>query len=98
MKDDEGRPLRRPATTNTTTCIAIVAPGGDIERARRRLRLHHVLWRRPRWSNELDGLCAEDRSHVGTYLGGDYWADVHMNLGVREREMVGVRRNPGGGA
>lgn len=93
MRVDEG-PVQDRATASAADANTTVAHCADIERARRRLRLHHLLVRRPRWSGELDGLCTEiasgdaidDRAEP---YEGDYWADTHMTLGVPERQAAG---------
>jgi len=48
--------------TNENARPGVDRPGAqttvpNIDRARRRLRLHHQLVRRRRWSKELDRLC-----------------------------------------
>lgn len=83
-----GPPSHEPPA-GTTTAVSVP----DLDRSARRLRLHHALRRRPRWSNELDELLAEDVGADDTLFGtegDDYWLDTHMTLGVRERELVGA--------
>ena len=62
----------------------------------RRLHWHHRLVRQRRWSAELDRLLADEltQHESATCCGfedqpGDYWHDVHMDLGVPERDRAG---------
>ncbi len=95
MSESEGRARHDPATTTTFQPDApMVAPGTHGERARRKLRLHHTLVRRPRWSDELDQLLddGEDDGEPGWDGTGDYWGSVTcMNLGLPERRRLGWR-------
>lgn len=83
-----GPPPHEPPAGTTT---ASVAPGTDIERARRRLRLHHLLVRRRRWSDELDELLLDgfDAEDLDAEL-ADYWHDIGMTMGYAERRRAGM--------
>lgn len=93
----EEPPIQNSATA--TTPIRTIPVPADIAAVRRRLRLHHALVRRPRWSRELDDLLAVDDAISGPIgpeindhdPGGDWWHDTWMDRGVPEREAEGLR-------
>jgi len=59
-RDIGGRGATPRPAFYTITALTVASPS-DAHRQRRRIRLHHELVRRARWSRELDRLCGIDR-------------------------------------
>lgn len=90
--NDSG-PVVTRATTSALNLDLHTVPQTKDSPAHRRLALHHMLVRRPRWSDALDELLAEVESEVLADLEpgvtGDYWAATLMDRGVDERDRRG---------